>query len=67
MLIDCKIDVRIWESEGEMGRSGERVVPRRYSTKFLELQNFTLKLLFPKPYNEFGTSFEQGLNGWLHT
>jgi hypothetical protein len=46
-----------------MGRSGERVVPRRYSTKFLELQNFTLKLLFPKPYNEFGTSFEQGLNG----
>jgi hypothetical protein len=37
MLIDRKIDVRIWKSEGTMGRNDERVVPRSYSTKLFEL------------------------------
>jgi hypothetical protein len=46
-----------------MGRNGERVIPKSYSIKLLELQNFTLKLLFPKPCNEYGIGFEQRLNG----
>jgi hypothetical protein len=41
-----------------MGRNSERVVPRSYLIEFFELQNFTLKLFSPKPYNEYGISFE---------
>jgi hypothetical protein len=46
-----------------MGRNGERVVPKSYSTKPFELHNFTLKFLFLKPYSEYGIGFEEGLNG----
>ncbi len=54
MLIDHKIDVRIWENEGALDRNGEKVTPRTYSSKLFELQNFTFKLLSPKPYNTYG-------------
>jgi hypothetical protein len=37
MPIDCKIDVRIWKSEGEMGRNGEKVVLKSYLIEFFEL------------------------------
>jgi hypothetical protein len=49
MLIDHKIDVRIWESEGAMGRNGDRVVPKSYVMELFELQNFMLKFLSLKP------------------
>ncbi len=62
MLIGYKIDVKIWESEKAMGRNGERGVPKSYSMELFELQNFTLKLLFPKPYNEYGIGSKQGVN-----
>ncbi len=54
MLIDCKINVRIWESEGAMGKNGEMVVPKNYLMELFESQNFTMKFLSPKPYNEYG-------------
>ncbi len=63
MVIDRKIDMRIWASERVMGRNGEMVVPKSYSMKLFELQNFTLKLLFLKPCNEYDIGFEEGLNG----
>jgi hypothetical protein len=37
MLINRKINVRIWENEGVMGKNGERVVPKSYSMEFFEL------------------------------
>jgi hypothetical protein len=37
MLINRKIDVRIWESEGAMGTNGERVIPRNYSIELFKL------------------------------
>jgi hypothetical protein len=37
MLIGHKIDMRIWESGGTMGKNGERVIPGSYLTKFFEL------------------------------
>jgi hypothetical protein len=45
-----------------MGRNGEKGVPKSYSMEHFELHNFTLKLLSPKPYNEYGIGFKQGLN-----
>ncbi len=60
MLIDCKIDVKIWESERAMDRNGERGVLKSYLMELFELQNFTLKLLSPKPYNEYGIGFKHG-------
>jgi hypothetical protein len=62
MLIDRKIDVRIWKSEKTMGRNGERVVPESHSIELLELQNFTLKFLSLKSSTMCGIGFEQGLN-----
>ncbi len=44
MLIDCKIDVRIWESEWEMGRNGERVVLESYLKELLA--KFHLEVIF---------------------
>jgi hypothetical protein len=49
-------------SEGLMGRNGERVVLKSYSTELFELPNSTLKLLSSKPYNEYENGLEQGLN-----
>ncbi len=40
MLIDCNIDVSMSESEGAMGKNGERIILKNYSIKF-----FTLKLI----------------------
>jgi hypothetical protein len=40
-----------------MGRNSERVV-RSYLMELFELENFTLKFFSPKPYNEYGISFE---------
>jgi hypothetical protein len=53
MVIDQKIDVRTWESEGAMGRNNESVVPMvwNYSMELGQLQDCTSKFLSPKPYN----------------
>jgi hypothetical protein len=45
-----------------MGRNGDKVIPRSYLMELFELQNFTLKFFFPKPYNEYGIDFEERLN-----
>jgi hypothetical protein len=37
MLIDCKIDLKIWENEIVMGRNGEKVVPKSYVMELFEL------------------------------
>ncbi len=63
VLIDYKIDVRIWKIEGAMGRNGEKVVPKSYLMEFSELQNFIVKFLSLKPYNDYGIGFEEALNG----
>jgi len=62
VLIDRKIDVKIWKSEGAMGRNGKRVVPRSYSMEFFESHNFTMRFFYLKPYNEYGIGFEERLN-----
>jgi hypothetical protein len=43
-----------------MDRNGERGVLKSYLMELFELQNFTLKLLSPKPYNEYGIGFKHG-------
>jgi hypothetical protein len=37
-----------------MGKNGEMVVPKNYLMELFESQNFTMKFLSPKPYNEYG-------------
>jgi hypothetical protein len=53
MLINRKIEVKIWENERTMGRNGEKVIPMLWSylIELFELHNFTSKLFFLKPYN----------------
>jgi hypothetical protein len=40
MLIDCKIDLRIWKNEVVLRKNGERVVPISYLIELLEAPLF---------------------------